>query len=690
MLAPARYCDNSSPPFLKAGGGDYNLSNKPIIPLSIFFFALLIRLIYVWQISDNPFFSSPILDAEKYDQDAWAIAQGDWIGHDVFFQAPLYSYFLGLIYALFGHNYLLPRIVQAVLGALSALFVFRLGARVFDRRVGTLAGLIFALYGPLIFFCGELLIHTLDIFLVCLFLLALDSLMDRPTRWRLLSCGLIFGICALSRPTILIIFPIALLWICLRLKDRGHAAALFVLGSALAILPVTIRNYAVGQDFVLISSQSGVNFYMGNNAHGDGHTAWVPGTPKDWWAEGYPATIRIAENAAGRELKPSEISAHWWRRALNDISQKPAHWAGLLLTKTRLLLSGHEISNTEDIYFQTRWSGLLSLLLWDRIIAFPWGIVFPLALLGLALQPYWHRQWHLNLFQAAYALSIVLFFVIARYRLALAPILCLWSAVAVIELLRIIRRKQVKPYAITLVSAVLLIVLVNRNPLKGIEIPNLDGNINLGNKYLELKQYEKALGAFRQAESLSPQSSRPYNGAATALINLGRASQAKSDLEKALLYEPSLFPARNNLARLLQQEGDLEGAKRHYRQVLTLDSANVFAHQGFADVALAEGDDSTAIAHYQRAHELGVSDRQLISRWSLALLRQNRFAEALQVNAGLLALEPNNARAHHNQARIYIACDSLEQAARELETVLRLAPDTKEAQDQLDEIRRGR
>jgi tetratricopeptide (TPR) repeat protein len=351
------------------------------------------------------------------------------------------------------------------------------------------------------------------------------------------------------------------------------------------------------------------------------------------------------------------------------------------------LLSGHEISNTEDIYFQARFSCVLSLLLWERIIAFPFGLLLLLALWGLAINVQWKRQSHLILFQIAYALSIILFFVIARYRLPLIPVLCLWAAAGISGIYRMIRQKQIKSFAIPLLAAGLLLLMFNRNPLTSEDVPGLDGNINLGNKYLELKQYDLALKSFREATELSPYSSRPYNGAATALIHLGRPQEAKEDLKQAILHEPSLIQAHNNLARILEQENDLAGAERHYSEVLRLDSTNAFAHQGLGDVALKKDDAPTAIIHYRRAYELGLADRQIISRWAAALLQDGRPTEALQVNTILLALEPNNARAHHNQARIYIACDSLEQAARELETVLRLSPDTKEAQEQLDEIR---
>lgn len=654
----------------------------------IFFLALVLRLIHIGFVYGTPFFSSPILDADVYDQNAWHIAQGDWIGHQAFFQAPLYSYVLAIIYFLFGHSYLIPRLLQALLGALTAWTIYRLGSRLYDRKIGLIAGIIMAIYGPLIFYCGELLATTLHLFLAVLFLLSLDRLIDRPSRLGFLLSGALFALAALTRPNILLFLPFVLLWAFFRLKERRLRILLFIAGVALLILPVTLRNWLVSKDFVLISSQGGVNFYMGNNPWATGHVAWVPGTPKDWWAEGYPATVKIAEERVGHPLKPSEVSAFWWKKAWSDMSPRPLNWAGLILLKLHFLLAGHEISNTEDIYFQRRFSPLLSILMWERGIAFPFGLLLPLSLLGLAFTFNWRRQSHLILFQSSYALSVILFFVTTRYRIPIVPIFAIWAAAGLVMPFRLLKERRLKAYAMTMMAFVILLILVNLNSLKGRDIPGLDGAINLGNKYLQTKQYEKAIAAFREASACDSTSARPVNGAGLALLNLGKIEEARHEFEHAIWLEPSLNQARNNLARILQQQGDLDGAKKQFGEVLKLDSTDVYAQRGFADVALEQGDYELAAVRYSRAFELGAFDAQLISRWAQALLMQKDFAAALEVNAKLLASEPDNARAHHNQARIYIACDSLKQAQRELRTVLRLAPDTPEAREQLNEIDR--
>ena len=77
------------------------------------------RLVHVWQIRRAPFFSVLMGDSRGYDEWARRIAGGDWLGHEVFYQAPLYPYLLGVIYAVAGRHLLLVRIVQAVIGSAS-------------------------------------------------------------------------------------------------------------------------------------------------------------------------------------------------------------------------------------------------------------------------------------------------------------------------------------------------------------------------------------------------------------------------------------------------------------------------------------------------------------------------------------------------------------------------------------------
>ena len=89
----------------------------------IFALALTLRVVHMWQMRSSPFFAVLMGDARGYDEWAQRIVGGDWIGRDVFYQAPLYPYFLALIYSFSGHSPILVRLVQAVMGSCSCVLV---------------------------------------------------------------------------------------------------------------------------------------------------------------------------------------------------------------------------------------------------------------------------------------------------------------------------------------------------------------------------------------------------------------------------------------------------------------------------------------------------------------------------------------------------------------------------------------
>src|SRR5262249_22248446 len=204
------------------------------------------------------------VDGETYDRAAMAIAMGQGHPDRVFWQPPGYPYFLGALYALFGRGSLLvPRLVQAGLGAVASVLVAWTGARLFGPKVGVGAGLGAALYGTLVYFDGELLAPTLTITLqlVALALAVEAGSATRLGAWWLLS-GLAEGLAAVVTATSLVLLPALALF-------ARKRALLVLAGAALAILPVTVQNLVLGGELVLISSNGGINLYIGNNPRYD-------------------------------------------------------------------------------------------------------------------------------------------------------------------------------------------------------------------------------------------------------------------------------------------------------------------------------------------------------------------------------------------------------------------------------------
>ena len=104
--------------------------------LWVFLAALALRLIYVAQIHDAPYFDVPLVDGANYVRTAGVIAGGDLLaGPQAFWQPPLYPYFLALLMGLFRLGLGSVYVVQALIGAFSCWLVHRIGRRLFGDGV---------------------------------------------------------------------------------------------------------------------------------------------------------------------------------------------------------------------------------------------------------------------------------------------------------------------------------------------------------------------------------------------------------------------------------------------------------------------------------------------------------------------------------------------------------------------------
>src|SRR5262249_7369985 len=133
---------------------------------------------------------------------------------------------------------------------------------------------------------------------------------------------------------------------------------------------------------------------------------------------------------------PGEVSRFWTNRSLDYIRADPGAWLTLMARKAALTFSAAEVSDTEcqDVYAE--WSWLLRILR-----PFDFGLLLGMAVLGAVLTvSSWRRLWLLYAIGATYAVSVVLFFVLSRYRFPLVPVLMILAAGGLAELIELARR----------------------------------------------------------------------------------------------------------------------------------------------------------------------------------------------------------------------------------------------------------
>ncbi|MCP4658237.1 MAG: hypothetical protein GY856_22725, partial [bacterium] len=397
--------------------------------LAIFILALAVRGIYLRELRDSALFSVLLGDGRQYHAWATEIAAGDWLGQEVFYQAPLYPYFMAGVLSVFGPGLWPLRVIQILLGATSCVFVAMAGRRFFSSRVGLVAGALVALYPPAIFFDGLIQKASLGLFLTTALLVLLGELAVRPRWWWLLLSGAILGLLALTRENALILAPIVFVWLLVWLRDvswrdRTLRVALFSLGLASILVPVGVRNLAVGGRFLVTTSQLGPNFFIGNSPEANGRYVPLRRGRQDARVEREDATL-LAEAATGRKLDPGEVSSYWLRQSFSYIASNPGPWLRLLAKKFHLVTNAREIIDTESIEVSREHSRLLAVLGW----LWHFGVLGPLAILGIrTTRRHGRRLAILYAIVLAVALSLVLFYVVARYRFPLVPVLVLFAA----------------------------------------------------------------------------------------------------------------------------------------------------------------------------------------------------------------------------------------------------------------------
>ncbi|MEW6320704.1 MAG: tetratricopeptide repeat protein [Acidobacteriota bacterium] len=588
--------------------------------LAIFAVAMALRLTHVLLIRHALVFNVLSGDARGYDAWASRIAAGDWMGQEVFYQAPLYPYVLGALYTLFGRDLLVARVAQAAIGSLAAAALGYAGWRLHSRAVGLAAGLGLAVYAPAIFFDGILQKSTLDVFLTAIALALVADIVARggtTRRWALL--GLALGALSLTRENALLLVAVVAAWAAAprgRLSRQGlSSTAALLAGVAVAVGPVALRNFAVGGGLYLTTSQFGSNLYIGNNPSSDGTYVALRegrGAPE---FERTDAT-ELAEAALGRRLTPGEVSAYWTRRALAYVRAEPLDWMALMARKAALLVNAEEMLDTEsqEAYAEVSW-----LLAWlGRVTHF--GILFPLAVVGAWVA--WPRRadlWILYALTAAYALSVVVFFVFARYRFPLVPFLMLFAAVGAVALANGRRSSEARRALRGAATAGLVALVASNWPMLSPDLMRAISAHNLATALQEDGRHREALAGFERALAIRPDYGPAYNNLGTVRMALGDALGARAAFREAVRLQPNSSHARTNLANACYDLGvdALERGALHEAEALFREALDVSPHHARAwnnlGIALAtQGrlDDAIAAFRQALAADPGLADAQ--------------------------------------------------------------------------------
>ncbi|MEE8526848.1 MAG: glycosyltransferase family 39 protein [Thermoanaerobaculia bacterium] len=600
----------------------------------------VLRLTYLLEVRQAPDFDAPQFESQYHDYWARALVTGDWtppagvtdpeIPERPYFRPPGYPWFLATVYGVFGTGYLVPRVVQMIFGLLGCALLFALGKHWDGAATGLFAAGLAAIYWIFVFFEGEFMEPPL---LIVLFLVTLWTLARWADAWTLRSAigaGLALGFAVLVRPNAVVLLPVFLLWAVRTSRRRGLAAsgiwkpaAVFVAVTLLTTLPATVRNLLVADDPVWITSNAGVNLFVGSHPDGDGFTPGVAELGEisgleGWDSFDHPKIAAAVERLEGRQMTDSEVSRFFVRRAIANVAEDP--WRVLALTARKLALfwGPSEVSNNKVLFYERRSSPTLSL-------GPSFATVLALSLAGLAWvafeprrQPRGRRREVtvlLVLFVAAYSASFLPFFVAARFRAPVLPVLMLFAGAALSRTWRAVRARRW-----TRVGAVVLVFAAVR-VAAGVQWIPYEDDLALwhwrqGLLYEARGDLGQAIDEYRDCLAAEPDHGDARLALAGALSASGQPVAARDEYRAALARDPASITAHNNLAMLLAGAGDVAAAIRHWQAALEIDPdrVSVLGNLAFALATGENPDPERAVELAERGCRLtGYRDPRLLA-----------------------------------------------------------------------------
>jgi tetratricopeptide (TPR) repeat protein len=587
---------------------------------------LALRLAHIVALRDTPFGLLLVGDSRGYHDWAVSVAAGNWLGSEVFYQAPLYPYLLAAHYALIDADPYRIRLLQAFIGVGSCIVLAQAGHRFFDRRTGLLAAGLLAIYPPAIFFDGLIQKACLDLFLVSLLLASAGACLEGPKRRWLVVIGLTLGALSLNRETARILWVVVAGWLFLyfptaQVRARLQWAIIMTAAMAAVLVPVAIRNKVVGGQLVLSTFQAGSNFYIGNRRGASGtYEPLLPGRANVTYER--EDASRLAEQATGHRMSAADISAYWWQKSRDEIRAAPGEWLGLLYRKLRLTFWAHELPDMESIEAHAAVSPVLSVLRW-----WDFGVLMGLGVIGAwARRSNWRRLSFLYATFGALAGSIVLFFVFGRYRFSLVPLVALFAAAGV-QTLWELRRSSVLRLSTATFAAVLVAAILHV-PVQPSPDPTY---LNYGSELLHVGRPVDAEPLLRAAVRIDPTSADPRLTLGYALQQAGRHEEAIDEFRRAVSTAPDSAEPHRALAAALHREGKIAEAILSYQQALRISAdASTLSDLGLA--YYESGDPSAAIASFRRG--VSIDSKNVHVRLNLC----NALAETRSANEALACL----------------------------------------------------
>ena len=216
----------------------------------------------------------------------------------------------------------------------------------------------------------------------------------------------------------------------------------------------------------------------------------------------------------------------------------------------------------------------------------------------------------------------------------------------------------------------------------------------LANEAWRGKKYEEGLALAYVGLHLEPKVPRTRAGLHTVLglIYSGLKSYplAEENYQKAIQLDQKISAHYNNLGSLYLNQKKYIEAEAAYQKALEIDSNFVDTHYNLGNLYSDQKQYAKAEAAYHKALELDPKDAGAHNNLGSLYAQLNRLPEAEDNINRALELDANEPIHHVSLGELYVKQEKLNEAEASFKKALELDPDLKEAQNNLEKVRKLR
>jgi two-component system, chemotaxis family, chemotaxis protein CheY len=227
-------------------------------------------------------------------------------------------------------------------------------------------------------------------------------------------------------------------------------------------------------------------------------------------------------------------------------------------------------------------------------------------------------------------------------------------------------------------EALVVLEKLNRPPFRQqAKVLNL-----MGECYLAAQSPEEAACCFAQAMEVNPKYLRAYQNLAGLLEAQGELTAARNYLEEARRLSP-LNPDRlYTLGQLCLKDGASDQAREYLEQSWRLGKyAPTACRSEMAETFLAAGLHQVAEELFLKAIDEAPQDAHLYNRLGVALRRQQKHRQAMECYQQALKIDAKNEKVHFNLGVLYYDLGEKGKALNSMRFALELCPNFTEAQN---------